>query len=247
MRFSNSPPFSVNGFLCLLWLSFFSLPAFSEWQGNIRFMTEYIYRGYSKSRGQPVVQAHINYYHQSGWFAGLGVSQVRFDDQANGQRAEIEFRPSLGWKLPLSTEVQSRFFVTGYIFDNKLFGQRAEYAELYAALDYQDWLSFTASLAPNAYQRGANVANYELNLRHDLTDSLQLSGGFGFHQAGGLLHHDYPYWNAGATWYITSYLALDARYAAAELSSEDEGEYHLNEFYPRPQENHYLLSLTLGF
>ena len=235
---------------CLLILALMTIaPAncLAEWHGNIRLVNEYIYRGYSKSRGNPVVQAQINYQDPSGWFAGLSASQVRFDDQANVDRAEIELKPSVGWNFPVNQDLNAQVFVTGYIFDNKVFGDRADYAELYAALHYQDWLSLTASLAPDAYQRDVNIGNYEMNVRRDILDNLQVSAGLGFNQAEALLHQNYFYWNAGATWFITPNLAIDARYVDASLHEYQHDDNHPDEFYPRPQENKYLLSLTLGF
>lgn len=228
-------------------LSVFPTTGLAEWHGNIRLLNEYIYRGYSKSRGNPVVQAQINYQDSSGWFSGLSASQVRFDDQANVERAEIELKPTLGWNFTLAQDLNAQLFVTGYIFDNALFGQRSDYAELYAALHYQDWLSVTASLAPDAYQRQVNTGNYEMNFRRDILDNLQASAGLGFHQAKALLHQNYFYWNAGATWFLTANLAIDARYVDARLSVPLHDDNHPDEFYPRPQDNKYLLTLTLGF
>ena len=123
-----------------------------------------------------------------------------------------------------------------------------DYAEFSATLHYQDWLSGKISVAPNAYQRHATVPNYELNYRRDILDTLQFSAGLGYSQAGALLGQDYFYWNLGASWFLTSYLTLDARYVDVHLNEYDtDAELHRNEFYPRPIKNKYLLSITLGF
>lgn len=231
--------------LCLFFLG---LPfAQAEWHGDIKLLSDYVYRGYSKSRGKPIVQGHVDYLDDAGWFAGLGLSQVRFDDQLNTDRAEIEIKPYWGWSLPLSADWRTELSVSGYVYDNKVFNHEVSYAEFYASLHYQDWLSARASIAPNAYRRQVNVANYELNVRHDLLDTVQLSAGLGYNQAGALLGHDYFYWNAGASWFATSYLAFDLRYVDVALGPTQETEVHHNEFYPRQQDNKYLFSVTLGF
>lgn len=219
----------------------------ADWHGDVKLMSDYVYRGYSKSRGNPVAQAHIDYSHSSGWFAGMDLSQVRFDDQLNQDRAELEIKPYLGWSQPISTDWRVELMTSGYIFDNKLFNERAEYAEVFGTMHYQDWLSLLVSLAPNAYQREVNVANYELNVRHDLLDNLQLSAGLGYNQAGKLLGQDYFYWNAGISWFATQHLAFDLRYVDAALKAHQHEELHHNEFYPRQQDNQYLFSATLGF
>lgn len=218
----------------------------ADWHGDIKFLSDYVYRGYSKSRGKPVVQGNIDYQDNSGWFAGLGVSQVRFDDQQFSGRAEIEIKPYLGWSLPLSADWRAELSVSGYIYDNKIFNHAADYAEFYASLHYQDWLSATASIAPDAYQRRADVANYEITYRRDILDTVQFSAGLGYNQAGALLGHDYFYWNAGVSWFATSYLSVDFRYIDVDLPPQHL-EDHYDDFYPRQQENKYLFSVTLGF
>lgn len=219
----------------------------AEWHYDVRLITDYIYRGYTKSRSNPVVQAHVEYQNLLGWFGGLDVSQVRFDDSLNQDRAEIELQPYLGWSQAIRSDWRGEMSARGYIFDNKLFNQRAEYVELYGSLHYQDWLSIQIGFAPNAYQRRVDTLNYALNLRHDLLDTVRLSAGAGYYQAGALLGQDYFYWNAGVSWFATDNLAFDLRYLDSNVHPDREAETHHDEFYPRPQENRYQFSVTLGF
>ena len=71
--------------------------------------------------------------------------------------------------------------------------------------------------------------------------------GLGYTQAGALVGQDYFYWNLGASWLVTSYLTLDARYVDVHLNGYDDSELPANHFDPRPLKNKYLLSITLGF
>jgi len=193
------------------------------------------------------VQGRLDYQHDSGWFGGVVASQVRFDDYRNADRAEIEIKPSFGWSKALATDLRAELSVSAYLYDNKVFNHSADYAEFYASIHYQDWLSARASIAPNAYQRHANVANYELNYRRDVLDSVQFSAGLGYNQAGALLDQDYFYWNAGVSWFLTPYLSIDFRYVDVAVSAYHNAEDHHDEFYPRPQNNNYLLAVTFGF
>jgi len=222
------------------------VPAYAEWHGDIKFLSEYSYRGYSKSRGNPVVQGHIDYQDPIGWFAGLGVSQVSFDDQPV-EPSSVEFKPYAGWSLPISADWRGELFVNGYIYDDKVFARRADYAEIYSAVYFQDWLSGKISVAPDAYQRQHTVLNYELSYRQDILDNLQFSGGLGYYQAGSLIGEDYFYWNLGVSWFVTSYLAIDVRYVDVHLEEQHDSGDHHDEFYPRPMENNYQVSVTLGF
>ncbi len=218
----------------------------AEWHGDVKFLSEYNYRGYSKSRGNPVVQGHIDYQDTVGWFAGLGVSQVGFDDQTV-EPSSVEFKPYVGWNLPVSEDWHGELFVNGYIYDDKVFARRADYAEIYTALHYQDWLSGKVSVAPDAYQRQHTLLNYELTYRRDILDNLQFSAGLGYYQAGPVIGEDYFYWNLGMSWYVTSYLSLDLRYVDVYLEEHHDSGQHPDEFYPRPMENNYQVSVTLGF
>lgn len=232
-------------FLC--WFAV-TAQADSAWHGEIALVSDYIYRGYSKSRGNPVVQANLEYQNPLGWYAGIGLSQVRFDDHQASDRAEMELRPYVGWSQSLLAELRGEIMIKGYVFDNKLFNQRAEYAEFYGLLHYQDWLSLQVSFAADAYQRSANTVNYEINLRRDLLDNLQLSTGVGFYQAGSLLGQEFFYWNAGISWFATDNLAIDLRYVDSALQAHQHHDTpDDSEFYPRQQDNQYLFSLRLGF
>ena len=231
-----------TGLLCLL-LDF--SPANADLHEELNFLSDYVYRGYSKSQGNPVVQGHLDYLDDSGWFGGIGLSQVNFDNQS--EHAEVEIKPYFGWTLPLSDDWRTELSVSGYIYNGKIFAQDADYAEFGAALHYQDWLSGKISVAPNAYQRHAVVPNYELNYRRDILDTLQFSAGLGYYQSGALLGQDNFYWNLGVSWFVTSYLTLDIRYVDVHLNEHYDSGLQNNEFNPRPLENKYLLSITLGF
>jgi uncharacterized protein (TIGR02001 family) len=244
IRISSTGFFPLLGLLYLL-LSF--SPANADWHGELSFRSDYVYRGYSKSQGNPVVQGLIDYQDDSGWFGGLGLSQVNFDHQPNTNSAEVEIKPYMGWALPLATDWSTELSVNGYIYNDKIFEQNADYAEFSATLHYQDWLSGKISVAPNAYQRHATVPSYELNYRRDILDTVHFSGGLGYTQAGVLLGQDYFYWNLGVSWFVTPYLTLDARYVDVHLNNYDDSELPGDEFYPRPIKNKYLLSITLGF
>jgi uncharacterized protein (TIGR02001 family) len=218
----------------------------AEWNGEISVLSDYLYRGYTKNRSRPLAQGHLEYQHAMGWFGGIHVSQVSFDDQFYTDRADFEAKPYVGWSLPINDDWRTELSVMGYVFDGHVFGKQSNYAEFFGSLHYQDWLSAQVSVAPDAYQRHVSTLNYELNYRRDILDNLQFSTGLGYYQAGALLDEDYFYWNAGATWFLTSHLALDARYVDVHLDAHHD-DFHHQEFYPRLLESKFLLSVTLGF
>lgn len=232
------------GMLCLL----FGMPiANADWHGALNFSSDYVYRGYSKSRGNPVVQGHLDYQGDTGWFAGLGLSQVSFDNRSNSASADLEVRPYFGQNLTLSEDWASEVSVSGYLFNDKISGKVADYAEFHAIAHYQDLLSLRVSVAPDAYGRNAAVPNYELSVRRDILDNVQLSAGFGFLQAGGMIGEDFFYWNTGASWFVTSYLSIEVRYVDSSLTQQSDAGKQKYLFYPSLLQNNYLVSVTLGF
>lgn len=253
-----SPSVSLNASLilprCFFWglvpllcLLLGTSSALSDWHGEVSFLSDYVYRGYSKSRSHPVVQGHLDYEHDIGWYTGVGMSQVSFDDRPNADHADLEIKPYLGWTFSIAEDWKTELSAMGYVFNGKVFDRDADYAEYYAALHFQDSVTVRVSVAPNAYQRHVDVLDYELNYRHDIFDTLQFSAGLGYYQAGALLNKDYFYWNLGMSWYLTPYLSLDVRYVDVNLDKAHYDETELDEFYPRLMENKYLLSVTVGF
>lgn len=217
----------------------------ADWHGKINVLSDYVQRGYSKSRGDPVVQGQFSY-QQAQWQAGLGWSQVRFDDRDYPDHADWEIRPSLGGQWLVSTDWQAGLAVTGYVYNGQVFWQAGDYAEVAATLHYQEWFSAKIAVAPEAYQRQATVA-YELVFRHDLTNRVQASGGVGYSQSQPLLGRDYAYWNLGVSWYLTPHWILDARYIDADFDGAYVGGASYKGFHPQAQANRYLLSLSFGF
>jgi uncharacterized protein (TIGR02001 family) len=228
----------------------FPLGATADWHGSLTFLSDYQHRGYTKSRSNPVIQGKLDYEHQAGWYVGAILSQVSFDDKPSKDRAFMEARPYAGWSRALNDSLRADLSATGYIFNGKVFGQNANYVEIGTSLTYENWLTGRVSVAPNAYNTGVDVLNYEAQVRHDLWDNVLVSGGLGFYQAQKLLERDYFYWNAGVTWYPTHYLSFDIRYVDAALnaySQSDREHFHVTEFYPRPLQNKWILSVSLGF
>jgi uncharacterized protein (TIGR02001 family) len=221
--------------------------AMADWHGSLAFLSDYQYRGYSKSRSNPVVQGNLDYEHADGWYAGATLSNVSFDDKPNASRASLEARVYAGWGKELFQDLRGDLSVAGYLYDGKVFDKTVDYAELQAAVTYQNWLTARVALAPDAYQSGADVFAYELSSRHDIWDTLQWTTGVGFHQARQLLHVEYFYWNTGLTWHPLHSVALDVRYSDAQTAAPFAGRFPPDEFYPRPLENKWQLSVTVGF
>jgi uncharacterized protein (TIGR02001 family) len=223
-----------------------SAPVQAELKGSLTFASDYFYRGYSKSRGNPVLQANLEYEHDSGWFGGMWVSQVSFDDKAYADRAQAELNPYFGWGAKIGDDWRVELSAGRYLYAGKIFGRSADYNEFYAGLHYGDLLTARLAVAYDAYNRKATTLAYELLGRYSLLDNVQLSAGLGFNQAQDLFDYDNFYWNAGITWYPTRFLSLDIRYVDAD-SYRFHGPYSRGFFAPHNLDQRYLFSISAGF
>jgi len=216
----------------------------AEWTGEIRLLSEAIHRGYSASRGEPAAEAAIRYDTPSGWSAGARVSGVSFDDLDGDSLVEV--RPSVAYAQALGGNWRADIGLSGYIYSGEVFLRESSYVEMHAAAHYREWFSISAFLAPDAYGRKADVPSAEVTLRRDLSDTLQISGGAGYTRASRLLEQDYHYWNAGLSWFLSPRVALDIRYLDAAIHTHRGEIYAPSEFYPRPQDHRYQITLTFG-
>lgn len=219
-------------------------PAAADFKASASFVTDQVYRGYSKSRGNPAATGNLEYQHESGLYGGLWVAAVSFDDRGYSDRAEVEFNPYLGWAYRISADWHADFSVNGYLYDGKLFGRNSDFNEFHGALHFRDLLTARFAFAHDAYGRAAATFDYELVGRYFPADDWQVSVGLGFYQASELLHRDVFYWNAGLTWYPCRYLAADLRYVDSTAVGYP-GRY--DEFRPRPLDHPLLFTLTVGF
>lgn len=218
-----------------------------EFGASASLASDYAYRGYTKSRGNPVLQGNLSYTANSGVYAGVWVSGVSFDDKPYRARSGGEIYPYLGWGKSWSDDWRTDLSVARYVFDDGIFGRGSDYDEFYGALHWRDRFTARIAFAHDAYNRSAKTFAYELTWRHRPWDRVQLSAGLGFNQAYELLHYDYFYWNAGLSVYLNRHVTLDVRYVDANLDVHAE---HLDgeeDFYLRPLLRPVLVTLTVGF
>ncbi|CAL1240919.1 TorF family putative porin [Candidatus Methylocalor cossyra] len=229
----------------LMALAALSGPVEADFQASVRFMSDAVYRGYSKTRGQPSGAVDLEYGHRSGWYAGLALTRVSFDDRRYRDRAELEIAPYLGWSGGLVSDWRVDVGLRRYFYDGKLFGRSSDFNEFQGALQFRDRLTLSIAFADHAYARNATTLAYELTGRQFLSDTWQVSLGLGYYQASALLGGNALYWNAGVTWYPYRFVAVDLRYVDSSVDRYRPGR-GVYPFYLRPLESQLLFTLSLG-
>ncbi len=208
--------------------------------GNAALVSDYRFRGLSRSGGDPAIQGSINVNHSSGFYAGFWASSTDFKqfppiDRVYGSQ---ELDLYAGWTGPVSSAVTADVGLLYYAYPSGRVG-KAEFFEPYASL--------STTLGPVSARLGAayawKQAALDLNADGKKDDNVyvygELSGGIpstpvslnahiGYTKgalspkfatgqtadyAGGL---DY---SLGATYAINSHLSVGANYVAVDGTS----------------------------
>jgi uncharacterized protein (TIGR02001 family) len=231
--------------------AFFLHPCTSlaEFHATLTGTTNNAVRWFSKSDNDFALLANIDYEHSSGLYMGSSVSTIDFEANENESgAAHVEITPYLGWSFSLSNNWRLDTQWTRYLYDGNISGHPADYNEFYLFLHYQDIFSGRISFAEDYYGLGDYAIDYELTGRYPITGYLELSASFGYSQTKAVLGSDYPYWNAGFTYYY-KFVSLDFRYMdATETSINHAAAEQKHELYDPPLINAtFVFSISAGF
>jgi uncharacterized protein (TIGR02001 family) len=211
--------------------------------GNVAVVSDYRFRGLSRSSGDPAVQGGIYLDHISGFHASVWSSSVSFDvvDQAaedvyGGQEVDI----AGGWMGPIGSGLMADVGLLYYAFPGGRTGQ-ADFFEPYASLSTtlgplrgkvgvkyawkQEALNFNGGgKDDNLYVHAdldAGIPNTPVSVAAHLgyTDGA-LSPKFATGQTPG--YDGGLDWSLDATWTVTRNLSVTARYVGVEGASRDE-------------------------
>ena len=220
----------------------------AELAASVSATSDYVWRGFSKSGGDPTVQGQFDWQHDGGAYLGVFVSGLDFAAAYGGgyrrygagDGAEIEFVPYLGYSTALSPAWRVEAQVAQYLFDDDVLGGSASYQEGYLLAHYRDLVSAELAYAPDAYDQDAATLNLQATARYPLSQAWTLSAGGGWFEAGRVLGADYLHWHAGLTWQHR-HGGIDVRYFGA--SDRPRG----GRARPAPANGEVVLTLTVGF
>lgn len=207
--------------LCLIFLLFFSTYSRSEWHGTLTMTSNNAGRWFTKTNNNVALQVNADYQYAAGLFLGSSISNIDYATKEQDRVAHVEIIPYLGWSFKLSEPWRIDTQWSRYLFDGNIFGHQADYNEYYLFLHYQDLVTGRISFANDYYGLGHYAMDYELTGRYPLSDSFEFSASFGYSRTKAALGSDYPYWNAGIT-YFYEFVSFDLRYMDATESSIDE-------------------------
>jgi len=196
-----------------------SLCAQADLTGSLLATTNYISGGYSKSDGDPAIQANMDYEHNSGLYTGAWVSSIDFNDGGRDDSSSIEVAPYLGFWYRTSADWYIDTAFTRYLYDDRISGRNSDYNQINVQGYFHDIVGVKVAWSDDFYNRGHTAWDYELLGRYPMTDEFEVSAGLGITDANKIFGYNYWYGNAGVTWFYQM-LAVDIRFAVAHEFDE---------------------------
>ena len=158
-----------------------------------------IEHGFSRTLGDPGVQAAMIYRDPSGWGGGFRAKTIDF--VANGLADRdlfVSLRGFIGYEWQLGDNWQAR--VSGHYLNFP--GSTAEsssYEEVYAELLYAELFRFRIDYGHDRYTLNEDSVAYELTGHYPIGLGYTIDGMFGFHDAEKLLGDSYSYHSVGVS------------------------------------------------
>ena len=100
--------------------------------GYVQGVSDYRFRGYSLSGGDPALQGTVNLNHSSGFYAGAWASTL--DDEITPFYGDVELDLYAGWTGSLSSALTADIGVLRYVYPANHGNGPADYWEPYASL-----------------------------------------------------------------------------------------------------------------
>ncbi len=227
--------------------------AYAEIHATLSGTTNYIYRMYTKSNGDPALQGNFDYSHSSGFYSGISISSFNIGPSELDLKkvfpnsAQAEFVPYIGWNFEFADDWRFAVQYSRYLYDDKIYSLDGDYNEFYAFLHYKDLITAQVSFSEEFYGLPNYALFYELTARYPITDYLEISGTGGYAYTRELFMCDFPYWNVGLTGHY-KFVSLDLRYHdSTEVMGYPEDDSHPMPDYPETIKAAVVFTISFGF
>lgn len=156
--------------------------------------SNYVVQGISQTRGDPSLQAGLNYGHPSGFYAGLWIAENKLFMPEETVR-EVDYY--LGWRIPTGSGGNWTATLSHYSYPDQPHYFDYQYNEL--AVTWQTGSGFSATLGINdnfyGWERNSRFA--EVAYEFAASEKLLFNTGLGYHDTGDIFGRDYRYWHVG--------------------------------------------------
>ncbi len=150
-------------------------------QAEVTVTSDYVFRGYSRSEGDPALQAGLRYRHRSGFFVGGWASTVRiaYDEFMEDPR-RTEVRGSTGYARSVGQNWFWNALVVRYEFPGSADRTDTSYTEFQVSAQYRELVSTTIAYTSSYLGRDGSGLFGEVTAGYPLPFNLDLSVGIGY-------------------------------------------------------------------
>jgi uncharacterized protein (TIGR02001 family) len=173
-----------------------------EWHASIGGTSDYVAYGLTRSRGEPVAQAHVALSSARGFTAGAFASGANL---YAGPGISKELAPFVAHRASLSPDVTLGLELTRYVYPDDTSGLGYDYTELRAGIAWRERVEVAIAATPDLSifssrggARDRTAVHVELTGALPLSRRWSLTSGAGYADLSDLFDTGYWYYSAGA-------------------------------------------------
>ncbi len=192
--------------------------------GSLGFVSDYVFRGVSMTRGEPAVQGSFYWRRQDDWIAGVWGSTIN-PNRGRGRTQEYNAFVGTGWRV--DADWQTKLLAVHYFFPNNALRGDWDYDEVIGSLAFRDNLIVTIGWSPNASAIAGGALREDLTyVTYELAGRLPLWRGWSANASGGygetrdIADSGYSFWSCGLSYDATSWQVGLSRFSASSQASE---------------------------
>lgn len=184
--------------------------------GEVTFTTDYIFRGFTQTDGDPAVEGGFAWDSGAGFYVGTWASNVNFND---GDEASIEIDLYGGY----AGEIDNFSYDVGvvyYWYPGAAAALNYEFWEAYGSVGYDFGpaaVSFGLAYTPDNFGGTDDGLYYQSGISFPITDQFSIDANLNYYDVDVTFGEDYLDWNIGATLAL-EWFDADLRYFDTDIS-----------------------------
>ena len=186
-----------------------------EFSGNVAIATDYVYRGFSQTLEEPVIQGGLDWDSGMGFYVGTWGSNVNFGD---GDNAHVELDFYGGYAGSVDAFSYDVGFIY-YLYPGASNALSYDFWEIYGSAGYDfDVASVSAGIAwtPDNFGGTDDAIYFSGGIAIPIADILSVDANVGYYDfTGGGNYWD---WNIGATLSVYDWFDADLRYYDTDVA-----------------------------
>lgn len=163
--------------------------------GNATLTSDYVWRGSSQTREDPAIQAGVKYVHESGLYASVWGSNVKFKPD-NGARSEFDL--AVGWSGEIAADWALDVYLLRYQYPSA--NTNLNWNEINASITWRDNYWLAVGYSNNAMATDTTGTYALLGARYPINDQWRVEGSVARYVLDSAYADSYTHGAAGVVW-----------------------------------------------